>query len=510
MKRLAAIVFFLTVGSPVLAMRSGSGGSGSGSGDIEGITAGTNLNGGGASGSVTVNVDDDISLSTISLTRRIEVPAHDGYGAGAYNLFPQYSFVGLENWGFYKHPSFDRYAFTYGDGANAMYNLDRTFFGPGLNTTMDLGESSNYWKTLYTQYGVFSQNVTVGTTLTISGLGLNDCVGSNSDGMLITGTCTGGGGGGSSIAMTTGTSGGFTGNPASTPTIIMVINQDSFIGQKTGGSTWYFQINGSSWTSREIADAIISTMSQNYFRLASSNVVTGQTRLSSTTITGPLTISTPTVSINGVRYPFPSSTGLSATSTGTFAIKGNSTDVYVAPLFTEYYEYIEYAAPDHIPTTSSVTFETSAATSPAYGKANFQHAVSSQFNDAIFYGDMLRTYDSSIDLRLENFSIMVGSTADTASSRWIVDVSSFANGAALSTAQWINAAIVDIPADASGAAFDVQGSTTIHTLTGWKSALVAGAPYAIRVARDGDATNDASTQKAYLRRFKIRFGVTNP
>ena len=666
---------------------------------------------------------NSFTASTISVNVKIQVPVGDDYGTGNFNSRPQYSFIDSVNWGWYKHPSENRYTFTYGDGANSMYEMDRTYFAPGLNVTMDLGDvtGGKYWKTLYSQNGVFTQNVTIGTTLTVSGLGLNDCVGSNSDGMLITGTCTGGGAsliiatgpvtgntgpatstqtltllldssvflgqllyggtfyarpnpssvtlqgqgvllstqgyvpwsvfqssmggsaylpwsvfitttpqtyvsfnffnssgattniqktsntivyfqlfqssltqnngtgqlvrtvgatipnsildnssvtkngqptgapdgtkflgddwswqvapGGSSLIITTGPVTGNTGPATSTKTLTLLLDNSAFLGQLLYGGTFYARPNPSSvtlqgqgvllstqgyvpWanfnssgattniqkTSNTIAylqniGVVLSTMSENYFRLKSTNIVSGMTQFSSVTVNDKFIVRASSVWINGVTWTWPSFTAV--TSTGVLVVSPSS-GITVAPAFTEYYEYIEFGSPDHIPVTSSVTFETSAATSPAYGKAHYQHAVSSQFNESIFYSDMLRTYDNAVDMRLENFSVMIGSTTDTGSMRFIVDVSSFANGAALSTARWTNAATVDIPADASGAAFDVEASTTIITLTGWKTAVVTGAPFAIRVARDGDATNDSSTQKCYLRRFKIRFAVTNP
>lgn len=57
-----------------------------------------------------------------------------------------------------------------------------------------------------------------------------------------------GGGGSSSLAITTGTSGGFTGPVISSPTAIILFDQNTFLGQLSAGSTYFSRLNSSSVT----------------------------------------------------------------------------------------------------------------------------------------------------------------------------------------------------------------------------------------------------------------------
>ncbi len=198
-----------------------------------------------------------------------------------------------------------------------------------------------------------------------------------------------------------------------------------------------------------------------------------------------------------------------ASGTGLLSID-TSGDISSSTAFSTFYEYFGFKSPDHVFDGTTVVYEVSFASHPAFGKAEYDDSTDQATNCSFFDGDMIRNYDSAEAVRLENFSIFLGESADTGSSRFVVSVASVTNSQdpeAITFNQPIN---VDMIADATGASFDIQGSTAIVSLTNWNSELTAGAPFVISVCRDGDASQDSSTVNNYLRGFQIRVGKTSP
>ena len=98
--------------------------------------------------------------------------------------------------------------------------------------------------------------------------------------------------------------------------------------------------------------------------------------------------------------------------------------------------------------------------------------------------------------------------ADTGARQYTFSVASVASSAS-GTAPTLGTAIdVNMTADGSGAANDVEISSTT-TLTGWGAAMTPGQLMVIRVARDGDqGTQDASTVNSTLICFELEYGAT--
>lgn len=84
------------------------------------------------------------------------------------------------------------------------------------------------------------------STLTITGLTSQSCIGTDGSGNVQAGTC--GGGGSSTLAVGTGTASGFTGPITSSPTAVFLANQSQINITKQGSATSYMEINTSSFT----------------------------------------------------------------------------------------------------------------------------------------------------------------------------------------------------------------------------------------------------------------------
>lgn len=142
--------------------------------------------------------------------------------------------------------------------------------------------------------------------------------------------------------------------------------------------------------------------------------------------------------------------------------------------------------------------------------ANFGHVLFSATADqAANYVSYILTVpedlDTSVDLKVSRWKFKL-SGADTGTHRYVISMASVANSADFSATPG-TAINIDFAGDASGASGDVEGVANV-TLTGWAAALTPGHVWIIRLARDGDATEDASTVASYSGPLVISYGIT--
>lgn len=130
------------------------------------------------------------------------------------------------------------------------------------------------------------------------------------------------------------------------------------------------------------------------------------------------------------------------------------------------------------------------ATAIGYGRATFTHSADEAANYVEYFLHVPDDLDTSVALRAR-LKILLGG-ADTATHRYVLSSVSVADSAVPTAATLANAINLDFAGDASGASGDVQTSAWT-TLTGWAAALTPGQTWRIRLARDGNATQDAST-----------------
>jgi hypothetical protein len=96
--------------------------------------------------------------------------------------------------------------------------------------------------------------------------------------------------------------------------------------------------------------------------------------------------------------------------------------------------------------------------------------------------------------------------ADTGTHRYVLSMASVADSAAY-TGTVGTAINLDFAGDASGASGDVE-TVGYTTLTGWGAALTAGREWVVRLARDGNATQDGSTVDSGFGVLVIEYGAT--
>lgn len=144
------------------------------------------------------------------------------------------------------------------------------------------------------------------------------------------------------------------------------------------------------------------------------------------------------------------------------------------------------------------------STANTFGQCKFGNATDKATNYAEYYLVVPADIDTSVDL-VGTFKIKLGG-ADTGDHEYEISFDSVADSAAYAGSLG-DAVSLAYTADANGAENDVEtaGPTT---LTGWKSAMTAGQLFVIRVARDGDHANDASTVDSYSGPLVIKYKIT--
>ncbi len=266
---------------------------------------------------------------------------------------------------------------------------------------------------------------------------------------------------GSSLTTATGTSSGWT-SAASTAAAAIVFDSSYFGVQRTGNATAFYTLS----------DIPAATVEANKLDL---------------------TVAAPTdVSEYGV---------LVDTATGKFRP--------FTPITTFYFEQSR-ESPRFVHSATNNPFIVDAATNPAFGLMAFSNSVSSESNCGYFPMPTVRDYNTSIDFRLDEFRILVGSATDSGAQRYMVAVASKTN------VNWLNATYSNsITIDMASSLGTVSGTeralASVTTLTSWNTIIASGVPWCVRVCRDGDdGTNDASTVDSRFSMLTIRGSNTNP
>lgn len=190
-----------------------------------------------------------------------------------------------------------------------------------------------------------------------------------------------------------------------------------------------------------------------------------------------------------------------ATDTNTLTLTNKTLDATGNVL--KFKKHYDLAFPELADGTGATVGTT--ATALGYGRATFSNSADEAANYVEFYLFVPDDIDTSVALRAR-VKIVLGGT-DTGTHRYVLSSVSVADSAVVTSSTLANAINFDFAGDGSGASGDVETSAWT-TLTSWNSALTAGQTWRIRVARDGNATEDASTVNSILLGVVIEYGAT--
>jgi hypothetical protein len=184
-------------------------------------------------------------------------------------------------------------------------------------------------------------------------------------------------------------------------------------------------------------------------------------------------------------------------------VSGTRINVTGVPAPLNWLEELQLTHPHQVDGTGATMNVT--ASLATYGHATFSHSADQAANYVIYRIGVPADFDSSVDLQA-SFVFRLGG-ADTATHRYVISMADVADSASTDAPTFINPINLDFAADASGASAD-RASVTWTTLTSWRTSLTAGRTLAIKVARDGDATEDASTTASSDQNLKLKIGHT--
>jgi hypothetical protein len=200
------------------------------------------------------------------------------------------------------------------------------------------------------------------------------------------------------------------------------------------------------------------------------------------------------LSVEGVNLVTVSSTDTLTNKTLDAAGTGN---------IVKFKSYI-YLTNPHLADGTGATIGTT-ATGISYGHATFSNSADEAANYVEYYIQVPEDIDTSVALRAR-VKVLLGNT-DTGTHRYVISSVSVADSAVPTSSTLANAINIDFAGDGSGANGDVETSAWT-TLTSWAGALTAGQTWRIRLARDGNATEDASTVNSTELGLVIEYGVT--
>lgn len=145
------------------------------------------------------------------------------------------------------------------------------------------------------------------------------------------------------------------------------------------------------------------------------------------------------------------------------------------------------------------------ATTYGYGAGAYSNSADQAANYCEYSFEVPADLDTAVDPRLK-VKFLLGN-ADTGTHRYVASSVSVADSAVLTGSTLANAINLDFAGDASGANGDAE-TVGYTTATSWGAALTAGQTWRIRLARDGDATQDNSTVNSTVIDFVIEYGVS--
>lgn len=145
------------------------------------------------------------------------------------------------------------------------------------------------------------------------------------------------------------------------------------------------------------------------------------------------------------------------------------------------------------------------ATNNNYGQPTFSNSADEAGNYCEYQFMVPEDLDTAVAIRGRIKDLLAG--ADTGTRRYVLSSVSIADSAVPSAGTLANAINIDFAGDGAGASGDVQTSAWT-TLTSWAGALTVGQLWRIRLARDGNATEDASSVNSQGLGLVIEYGVT--
>jgi len=165
--------------------------------------------------------------------------------------------------------------------------------------------------------------------------------------------------------------------------------------------------------------------------------------------------------------------------------------------------YIQLTHPDLVDGTGCTVGTTSTAI--GYGRPTCSNSADLAANYVEWYIRVPDDLNTGVELA-GSIKFLLGA-ADTATHRYVLSTVSVADSAVPTASTLATAINLDFAGDGSGASGDVE-SVAFTTLTGWGAALTAGQTWRIRLARDGDATEDASTVNSTVLNVTLRYTKT--
>ena len=144
------------------------------------------------------------------------------------------------------------------------------------------------------------------------------------------------------------------------------------------------------------------------------------------------------------------------------------------------------------------------ATSADYGHATFSNSADEAANYCEYLLMAPPDFDTAVAPRAKLKFALTGT--DTATQRFVLSMASVADSAVPGSATLVNAINMDFAGDASGASGDVE-TVGWTTLTSWNSSITPEQLLRVRLARDGNATQDASTVNSTERGLVIEYGI---
>lgn len=195
--------------------------------------------------------------------------------------------------------------------------------------------------------------------------------------------------------------------------------------------------------------------------------------------------------------------GAVSTPTSTDTLTNKTFDAAASGNVLKMKGYIQLSHPHSCDGTGATIGTTSTAIT--YGHATFSNSADESANYCEYLIHVPTDIDTSVALRAR-LKFLLGNT-DTGTHRYVLSTVSVADSAVPGSATLANGVNLDFAGDASGANGDVQ-SVGWTTLTNWAGALTADGLWRIRLARDGNATQDASTVNSTELGLTIEYGIT--
>lgn len=194
---------------------------------------------------------------------------------------------------------------------------------------------------------------------------------------------------------------------------------------------------------------------------------------------------------------------LAAYASDTVTFTGKTTDCSAAGNVCKVKSYIHLKRP-HLCDGAGATIGTT-ATTYGYGTAAYSNSADQAANYCEYSFEVPADLDTAVDPRLK-VKFLLGNT-DTGTHRYVASSVSVADSAVLTSSTLANAINLDFAGDGAGANGDAE-TVGYATATSWGAALTAGQTWRIRLARDGDATQDGSTVNSTVIDFVIEYGVS--